>query len=141
MTLLGRGKVGATGYRANGATQSGPPPGWATQLMEALDNAERGYQPEKAMQVVQVMEHLPAVQARIAQFYTRLGQRSVEMVELPPSTADFFAQLGAQQTRQQSALAEAMAACKRAVQDRINRIVGQRQQDAAWDVEKHRGGW
>jgi hypothetical protein len=66
------------------------------------------------------------------------------MVELPPSTAQFFAQLGQQQQRQEGALRTAMAACKKSVQDRIDRVLAGRQKDEAWDVKKHKdhaGTW
>jgi hypothetical protein len=119
-------------------TTSAPP--WHTQIVDALTNAQRTYSPELAMQAVAVMEWLPETQAAIARFYTALGNKSVQMVELPPSTAQFFAQLGAQQQRQEGALRTAMAACKKSVQDRIERILRGRQQDAAWDVDKHKNG-
>ena len=123
---------------SQGRQTSAPP--WHTQLVDALSNAQRSYNPELAMQAVAVMEWLPETQEAIARFYTALGSRSVEMVELPPSTAQFFAQLGQQQQRSAGALRTAMAACKKSVQDRIERIRRGRQQDAAWDVDRHRGG-
>lgn len=136
----GNGNSGA-GKAAAGPSPSGGMPPWARQTIEALSSAQRSYSPEKAMQVVAVMDHLPAVQKAMADFYTALGRKSVDMVDLPSGTAEFFAALGAQQQRQHGALVTGMAAAKKSVQDRIERILGQRQKDAAWDVSKHRGGW
>lgn len=116
------------------------PPAWHTQLTEAIASAKRQYSPEVAMEVVALMEWLPDTQASIADLYTALGQRSVEMVELPPSTAEFFAALGAQSKQQHGALVTAMGACIAAVRDRIERILAARAKDAAWDVSKHAGG-
>lgn len=114
---------------------SGPQPQWARGVIDALAAAKRAYTPEKAMQVVQVMDHLPAVQAAIADFYQHLGEKSVNNVDLPRDTADFFLALGGQQKRQQGALVTAMAAAKRSVSDRLARIIAQRSKDKAWDVK------
>lgn len=143
MPIIGgsNGKGGGSSKVAAGPNPSGGQPAWARATIEALAAAQRSYTPEKAMQVVAVMDHLPAVQKAMADFYTSLGRKSVEMVDLPSGTAAFFAALGAQQQRQHGALVTGMAAAKKSVQDRIERILGQRQKDAAWDVSKHRGGW
>lgn len=143
MPIIGGGKdgSGAAATKAAGPNPSGAQPAWARTTIDALAAARRSYTPEKAMQVVAVMDHLPAVQKAIAEFYTDLGRKSVDMVELPHGTAEFFAQLGGQQQRQHGALVTAMASAKKSVQDRVARILAQRQKDAAWDVSKHRGGW
>jgi hypothetical protein len=124
---------------ANGTRKHTKPPGWYTQISDALKNAERQYNPELAMQCVAVMDWLPDLQLQVAQFYKHLGAKSVQMVDLPPSTAQFFGELGNQQQRQASALRTAMQAAKQAVMDRIERIVRARQQDIAWDVKIHQG--
>lgn len=136
----------AAGDQRNGAAvaaggTSTPRPQWASGIIEALAMAQRSFQPDKAMQVVAVMEHLPEVQKAMADFYDALGRRSVDSVDLPPSTAEFFAALGSQQQRQHGALATAMHACKRSVQEQVVRILGQRKKDEAWDVSRHRAGW
>jgi hypothetical protein len=119
-----------------GSKDTAAPP-WYTQTKEALEGAKRAYNPELAMQAVAVMDWLPDLAEDIARFYSALGAKSVAMVELPPSTVQFFSELGSQQQRQAGALRTAMAAAKKSVQDRIERIKAQRQKDAAWDVSKH----
>ena len=122
-----------------GAGRVTSPPVWHTALLEAIAAAKRGYHPERAMDTVALMEWLPDTQAAIADLYAHLGKQSVDMVDLPASTAEFFTALGAQQAQQHKALATAMSACLASVQDRIARIVNARQKDAAWDVSKHKG--
>lgn len=115
-------------------------PLWHKQTVDALAAAQRSYSPELAMQAVAVMEWLPELHGELAKFYEALGKRSVEMVDLPSGTASFFASLGGQMRRQHNALATGMAAAKKSVQDRIDRVVRGRKQDEAWDVKKHRDG-
>lgn len=127
-----------------GGAKTTAQPNWHKQVHDALAAAQRSYTPEVAMQAVAVMEWLPDLHMDVAKFYTALGSRSVEMVDLPPSTQSFFAALGSQMQKQHGALVSAMAAAKKSVQDRIDRVLRGRQQDEAWDVKKHKdmaGQW
>lgn len=128
-----------TAKKAKGGRVTSPPV-WHTAMMDAMAMAVRGYAPERAMEVVALMEWLPDTHAGIAELFTVLGTRSVDMVELPPSTQEFFLKLGAQQKQQHGALVTAMGACLASVRDRIDRITAGRAKDAAWDVSKHADG-
>ena len=123
-----------------GPTQTTPMPVWAQQTVQALALAQRQFTAHNAMAVVQVMDHAPAVQEALADFYTHLGRQSVAMVDLPPATAQFFATLGQQQRQQSGALRQAMTACRRAVAAQVARIQRQNPKETRWDNKENRPG-
>lgn len=117
-----------------------PQPQWHRAAMEAITTARSRYTADNAMQVVQVMEHLPSLQAEMARLYEHLGQQSVDMVKLPPSTASFFAELGSQMKQQAGALAVGMAAARKSVQEAVDRIRRQDPRETRWGNKENKQG-
>lgn len=132
---------GAASPNATGGTAAiTPMPTFIKQTIEALALARRQYIAHNAMSVVQVMDHAPALQEALAGLYEHLGKQSIEMVDLPPSTAQFFATLGQQQRQTCGALRTGMAACRKAVSEQVARIQRQNPKETRWDNKENRPG-
>lgn len=132
-----RGEYGTTN---GGGAATTPVPAWMRAGIDALAAARTNFDAHNAMTVVQVMDHLPLFQEHVAALYTHLGRQSIDMVALPPEAQQFFAQLGQQQQQQAGALRQMMAACKRSVQEAINRVQRQDPKETRWDNKENRPG-
>ena len=132
-----RGEFGGPGGSSSGPT---PMPQWCRAAIDALGAAQKQFDAENAMKVLQLLDHVPALQQALTGLYEHLGKQSVNMVALPPQTQSFFASLGAQQRQQLGALTTMMAACRRSVAEAVARIQRQNMKETRWDNTLNKPG-
>lgn len=132
------GGAGVPASSSTGAVSVEAAPPYVAQFLEAVEACSRGYTPERARTMVQLIDHYPDMLAAMAQFAKIAGERSVQMVDMPPTAQQIFMELAGMQERAVDPVREGLQSVKRVLLDRIKRYQDGRSQDAAWDVEKNR---